>query len=327
MATTTSNFNISQTLPISKLTRPVGAPKVRFNQFGLDYGRLLTDDYTQKKLLTVKYNGKGSSFIVNGKGTLDFKLGTDKVERPVTSSEVKIITNVEGRNVEAKFDNRGGIRVWGNFGTYTIGRPLIVTAKVKTNNAFNALSGNLAVEYQGGQTSLFARLDLKDGNVPYFSEKTILNYNQFQLGYAAKLNLQAYTVSRYNLFLAYRERDFSIVAEHSSRNKTKFELGKLILAATYRRAGNDYVLKGSYRPYKVEQYRFKVGTVANVNRDTTVRAKINNNTKLTLSTRYRYNSNLSVVAGTQVNLLNPSTLVTNKTIPIPFGITAEFNYA
>jgi len=59
-----------------------------------------------------------------------------------------------------------------------------------------------------------------------------------------------------------------------SRNKTKVELGKLILAATYRRAGNDYIAKVSYRPHKADQVRVKVGAVANVNKNTVVRAKV-----------------------------------------------------
>jgi len=327
MTTTSQYSNISTVPVVSKLVRAVGVPKNRFNQFGLEYGRLLADDYVQKKLLTVKYTGKGRTFSVSGKGSLDLKAGTDKVERPVTSSEIKITTNFDGRNLEARFDNKGGIRLWGNVGTYHIGRPVIVTTKVKTNNTFSNWSGNVAAEYEVNSANLFARLDIKNGNIPYFSEKNIFNVDKFQLGQAFKLNLQSYTLARYNFFLAYRERDFSIVAEHTSRNKAKFELGKLILAATYKRAGDEYVLKGSYRPYKVEQYRFKVGAVSSVNKNTTVRAKINNNTKLSLSARYRYNSNLSLVAGTQVNVLNPSSMVTKKTVPIPLGIVAEFSYA
>jgi len=327
MTSKPSNFDITQTLPLSKITRPVGGPKCRFNQFGLDYTRILGDDYVHRKLLTVKYTGKGNFFNVSGKGTLDFKLGADKRETPVTSSEVKLITNVEGRNVEAKFNNKGEIRLWGNFGTYTIGRPVILTSKLKTNNAFSRFSGNLCLEYQGNGTNIWTRLDLKDGQVPYLNEKMNFRFDRFQIGYAAKFNLLAYTLARYNFYLAYAERDWSINAEHVSRNKTKLELGKLILAATYRRAGNDYIAKVSYRPHKPDQVRFKVGAVANINKNAVVRAKINNNTKLTLSSKYKFNNNLTVVAGTQVNLLDPASLLTKKTVPIPFGLSVEFNYA
>jgi len=308
-------------------SRPVGAPKTRFNQFGLEYGRLLSDDYVHKKFLTAKYTGKGNSFIFSGKGTLDFKLGSDKQERPVTSSEVKVVTNIEGRNIETKFDNKGGIRVWSNLGTYNIGKPFNITAKVKTNNAFNVWSGHLALDYQTKQFNLQTRFDLKNGNIPLINEKIIFNHDHFQIGAVAKLNLATYTLSRYNVHLGYTEKDFSIFAEHVSNNKTKFDIGKLLLAAIYRRAGNDFVVKASYRPHKVETLRFKVGAIANINKEAIVRAKINNNTKLTLSTKYKVNSNFTLVAGTQINLLDPSSFLTNKTIPVPVGLSFEFNYA
>jgi hypothetical protein len=322
-----SPFESKSRIPVVLSTRPVGAPKSRFNQFGLEYSRLLSDDYVHKKFLTVKYAGKGKSFIFNGKGTLDFKVGADKREQPATSSEVKFVTNVEGRNIETKFDNRGGIRIWGDFGTYTVGKPISITAKVKTNNAFNYLSGYLSFGYATRGLDLQTRFDLKNGNRPLFNQKLLFNYDRFQIGAVTKFDLVAHTLSRYNLYLSYVERDFSVHAEHTSRNKNKVDLGKLCLGAIYRRAGNDYVLKASYRPYKVQQFRFKVGAVTNLNKDTVLRAKINNNTKLTLSTKFRYNSNLTVVAGTQVNLLEPATFFTNRTIPIPLGLSLEFNYA
>lgn len=327
MTTAPSNFTISQTLPVSKLTRPVGAPRNRFCQFNLDYTKILGDDYVHNKFLTVKYAGKGNFFSVSGKGTLDFKLGADKREQPVTSSEVKLVTNVEGRNLEAKFSNRGAIRVWGNLGTYSIVKPLIITSKIKTNNAFSSFSTNLGFEYQGSGVNVWTALHLKEGLAPYLAEKMIFRVDKFQFGYATKLNLTAYTLARYNLFLAYAERDFGVVAEHVSRNKTKIELGKLLLAATYRRAGNDYIAKFSYRPHNSEPYRFKVGGVFSLNRDTAFRFKINNNAKLSLSSKYRYNSNLTLVAGTQVNLIDPARSLTKKTIPVPLGISLEFTYA
>jgi len=313
--------------PTKRSLRPVGGPKTRFNQFGLEYGRLLNDDYVHKKFLTVKYAGKGQSFIFNGKGTLDFKVGADKKEHPVTSAEAKFVTNIEGRNLETKFDSKGVIRAWANFGTYNIGRPVNITAKVKTNNAFNYLSGYLGVEHQTRQFNVQARLDLKNGNIPHLNHKLTFNYDRFQLGAVAKLNLQAHNLARYNLFLGYAERDFSVFAEHLSRNKTKFSIGRLLAGAIYRRGGNDYVAKVSYRPEKKDQVRVKVGAVVNVNRDTVIRAKINDKTKLTLSSKFRYNSNLTLVAGTQVSLLDPSSIFTNKTVPIPLGLSVEFNYA
>jgi len=77
---------------------------------------------------------------------------------------------------------------------------------------------------------------------------------------------------------------------------------------------------------KGEEFRFKLGTQLKVKKDITLKAKINNNTKFTVSSKFKYNNNLTVIAGTQINLLDPSSFFTNKTIPIPLGINLEFSY-
>jgi hypothetical protein len=40
-----------------------GSPKSKFQDFSLDYGKFLTDDYAADKLLVVKYTGKGQTFV------------------------------------------------------------------------------------------------------------------------------------------------------------------------------------------------------------------------------------------------------------------------
>jgi len=310
------------------LLPPQGGPKTKFHQAGLEFSRLLTDDFIQRKFLTAKYTGKGTRFNFAGKATLDFKLGTDKREIPVTSSEVKLITNIDGRDVEAKFDSKGVIRLWSNFGVYNIGTPLNVTAKFKTNNLFNKASGNICFEYRGSQVNAFTRLDVKNTGVPYFNEKLIFNLRNIQMGYILKLNLFDFTLSRYNVFLSYNERDFSVFAEHFSKVKGRFELGKLVLAGIYRYGNHNFVVKGAYRPWKTpHQVRVKAGVVSAIDRNTTVRAKIDNSTKLTLSTKHKLNSNFTLVGATQINLLNPGAYLTNRAVPVPLGLSLEFTYA
>jgi hypothetical protein len=321
-------FDVAQRKPVALILPPQGGPKTKFHQAGLEFSRLLTDDYVQKKFLTVKYAGKGLKFVFNAKGTVDFKLGADKREVPVTSSEVKLITNIEGRDVEAKFDSKGVIRLWSNFGVYNIGTPLNISAKLKTNNAFDRASGNVCFEYRGPRFSALTRLDVKNNGTPLLNEKVIFNQRNLQLGYVLKLNLFDFTLSRYNLWASWSERDYSIYAEHFSKNKGRFELGKVILAGIYRYRNHNFVVKGAYRPYKVgHEARVKAGVVSNIDKHTTVRAKIDNSTKFTLSTKIKLNSNFTVVGATQINLLNPGNYLTKRAIPVPLGLSLEFNYA
>jgi len=319
---------VVQKPPVSILLPPSGGPKTKFHQSGLEFSRLLTDDYVQRKFLTVKYAGKGLRFVFNGKGTLDFKLGADKREVPVTSSEVKLITNIEGRDVEAKFDSKGVIRLWSNFGVYNIGTPLNVTAKLKTNSLFDKASGHVCFEYRGARFNAFTRLDVKNTGVPLLNEKLIFRHRNLELGYVLKLNLFDFSLSRYNLFLTYNERDYSIFAEHFSKTKGKFELGKVILAGIYRYRNNNFVVKAAYRPWKTNhELRVKAGVVSNIDKNTTVRAKIDNSTKLTLSSKFKLNPNFTIVGATQINLLNPGAYLTKRAIPVPLGLSLEFNYA
>ena len=321
-------FDVAQRKPVAIILPPQGGPKTKFHQAGLEFSRLLTDDYVQKKFLTVKYAGKGLRFVFNGKGTVDFKLGADKREVPVTSSEVKLITNIEGRDVEAKFDSKGVIRLWSNFGVYNIGTPLNITAKLKTNSGFDRASGNVCFEYRGSGLSAFTRLDVKNNGTPLLNEKFIFTQRNLQLGSVLKLNLFDFSLSRYNLWASWSERDYSIYAEHFSKNKGKFELGKVILAGIYRYRNHNFVVKGAYRPWKKDhEVRVKAGVVSNIDKNTTIRAKIDNSTKLTLSTKLKLNSNFTVVGATQINLLNPGNYLTKRAIPVPLGLSLEFNYA
>lgn len=326
MSLSPSNFDITQKLPLSKLTKPVGPPRHRFNQFNLEYSRLLNDDYVHGKFLTLKYAGKGQLFNFSGKGTLDFKAGADKKETPVTSSEVKLLTNVEGRNVEAKFDSKGGIRLWGNFGLYTLWRPVVLTAKLKTTTAFANASGNVCFEHQAARNNVQVRLDVKKDRTPFLNTRLVFNDGKLQFGYAAKINLLNYSLARYNLYLGYRDRGLQLFAEHTSRNKEKVELGKVLCGGIYKYGGNDYVGKVTFRPHKTEKLKFNIGTVVNVNKTTIARAKVNNKARLALSGKLKYNSNLTLVAGTRIDLLNPGTFVTNRTVPIPLGLSVELAY-
>jgi len=54
---------------------------------------------------------------LKSKGTLDLQGTHYSKPKPKTSSQVKVITNVNGRDVEVKFDNKGVIRLWANLGT------------------------------------------------------------------------------------------------------------------------------------------------------------------------------------------------------------------
>jgi len=307
-------------------TKPVGAPKAQFHSFALEYSRILSDDYCHKKFLTTKYAGKGNKFLFNGKHVLDFKQNADKTESPTSSTEVKVVTNIEGKNVETKFDSKGLLRVWTNWGEYNLWKPMSIVSKIKTNDTFKRVSGWISSEYKGPHCDATVRVDVKDGLVPYLNQKTILREGKLTGGYVTKLNLQNFSFRRYNAFVSYGFKDLDLYLEHESQNKEKLTPGKLIFGSVFKKGGNAYVARASYRPAKENHLRFVLGTHTKINDKTELRAKLDSNAKLSLATRFRYCSNLSIVAGSQVNLTNPGAFVTGRLVPIPIGLTLEFSF-
>jgi len=54
---------------------------------------------------------------------------------------------------------------------------------------------------------------VKENSALYLNEKLIFNFSPLQMGYILKLNLAEMNLARYNVFLAYNERDYSVYAE------------------------------------------------------------------------------------------------------------------
>jgi hypothetical protein len=199
---------------------------------------------------------------------------------------------------------------------------------VKTTTAFDKVSGWACAEYKGPRCDASLRLDVKKGFVPYFNQKVLIRHGDLQVGYVAKLNLQNFTLRRYNAFAAYNvTKDLTFFLEHVSRNQEKLAPGRVILATLFRKNKSQYVARASYRPWRDNnQFRFVLGALTKVNNNTDLRAKVDSNAKLALSTKYRVSDNLNVVAGTSINLMNPGSYLTNRLVPIPLGLSIEFSY-
>jgi hypothetical protein len=313
----------------------VGAPKTSLRNFGLDYGRFLSDDYLQKKFLTVKYAGKGNQFIFNGKEVFEWSKD-DKFSN--TSNEVKLVTNTHGKNIEAKFDSKGLIKLWVNLGVHNIGKPVTLFSKLKTNQSFSNFSGSLAAEYQASKVNFTARLELKKNFTPFLSEKIVFTEGKFKLGLATKLNLSALGLRRYNAFAQYSTKDLDLFFEHvspapsavakdSTDHKTNLSLGKLILASVFRWRDTQFIARASYRPHKPDdKLRFVLGHITKVNDKLELRGKVDSHGKAAFAGRQKFTNNCSFVASTQINLKEPAKYFTGKTVPIPLGLGLEFSY-
>jgi hypothetical protein len=283
--------------------------------------------------LVVKYTGKGQTFQVATKGTLTYAQNDKKEDVLKSSSEVKVITNVEGKNVETKFDSKG-IRSWIELGTYDIWRPFNFTAKVKTNSTFDFATGWVAAEYKGKHCDAHLRTELKRGNAPHFNAKVVLTEGDWKFGVVGKVGLNGFTLRRHNFFGHYHHKDFDLYVEHVDAKSTPavkegeakplFNLATFVAAAVYRLNKHTLVAKGSYEVAS-KNWDLTLGGITSVNDKTDLRAKVNKAADLTLATRYRHNSNVSFVLSGALNLKDPK-FPTGRAVPVPGGLTVELTY-
>jgi len=315
-------------LPVSTpIVKVIGSPRSKFNDFSLDYSKILSDDYVHNKFLTLKYAGKGTRFNFAGKETLEFK-EKDGKEVKAVGSEVKVVTNVNGINVETKFDSKGLVRVWTHWGRWNLGKPVDVSTKLKTDTNFSAPSGWVNVDYTTGRLSTSVRLHLKKDRTPYLAHKIQYIQGDFAGGYVAKNNLNNFGLRRYNLFGSYVHKDIGLHLEHVNTSLDAFSLGHVVFGVLYRFRGNPIVVKTTYRPEK-KDHLFKVvaGTHYKVNKNTDLRVKVNSAGKLALSSKFKVHDNLSIVAATGLNLHTPGEYWNpKKTTRIPVGLSFEFSF-
>jgi len=141
-------------------TALAGAPSVSFRILDSLSTPFFDDDYPHAKaFFTTKYKGVGEKFIVNGKGVVvnDIKTTTTPAkegenapteshsESWKSSGEVKLVTRLNDYSVtEAKFDNKGGVKFWSNWGTHDIGKNVNLWTKVKTSTDFTFFSAWVA---------------------------------------------------------------------------------------------------------------------------------------------------------------------------------------
>jgi len=77
----------------------------------------------------------------------------------------------------------------------------------------------------------------------------------------------------------------------------------------------------------IEKLTFDAGAVYTINRDSSVRAKVNQDLNLAIGARHKLNRNISLNIGTNVPLSTPEKFYNSyNTVPIPFGASLEFNF-
>jgi hypothetical protein len=309
-----------------------GAPKNNFRSFGHEYDNLLTDDYLSK-IFTVKYTGKGQNFNASAKESFSYKpvKGDGKdipdTEKAAFETEVKIITNIEGRNVETKFA-KGVIRTWADFGNFNIGKDVNVTAKLKCKDNFSDWKGWVNGEYKGAHCNANIRAELKAKDKPYLNTKVIMTEKDVRGGLIAKVGFNGFEILRHNLFVNYNGvKDLGLWLGHYTLEGDKpKDIGTIIGAAVYRLNKHSVVFQGSWKKTG-NVLGATLGVKSEINSSTTVRAKVTHQGLFSLVAKKVHNKNLSILAGTELDILHPkNAYVSTRAVPVPLFVSLEFTY-
>lgn len=309
----------------------VQPPAAKFSDADLGYTGYWDDDYVHKNHVTLNYAGKGLNFVTKSKATIDFKGASAQKPDPKTSFSSKIVTQVWDSALETKIDNKGTVRLWGDLGTYDFGVPLTFTGKLKTNNTFDRLSWAAQVNGVHGDVNTYNRIHVKNSGVLCWNGKVVYQRGDVLAGIVTKLSTATWLLSKLTVFSSYRLRTNTLYAELTNKGnglRADPTAQTVTVAAATRVGSNDYAAKIAYNLLnKNDPIEASIATVAKVNSQTTVRAKLDSKTNLALSTKFVHSKNLTLQVGTAVQLNEPNTFTTNKVVPVPLGISLNFSYA
>jgi len=138
--------------------------------------------------------------------------------------------------------------------------------------------------------------------------------------------LENFNFLRYNAFASYHIKNFDFYGEHVSMEKDNMNLGKLIFATVFNHNNFKGVFRASYRPWKENKYRFVLGGQAQVNKDLSVRAKVDSNTKVAVAAKYSVNKNVSLTAGVGGQINQPKSFTSGSFVPVPLGVQIDFAF-
>jgi len=214
----------------TQLTPP---PKEFFRQFAnLAHNRVLSEDFPHEKLLTLKYKGTGSAFVVNAKGSINIKSTevkkketvdgkevetVTKVDTYPTSHEVKLLTRYADTTTEARFNNKGFVKLYTNWGVHKVGEPVEVVSVVKGDTSFTKSKIWVGAYYAKGSVGLASRLQVRREKGYSFSlaEKITYSHKDLWCGGYIDVNLSDVKVSQLNAIVGYNvNKNIHFYAEH-----------------------------------------------------------------------------------------------------------------
>jgi len=202
-------------------------------------------------------------------------------------------------------------------------------SKFKTDTQINFWSAWVQGVLTEKDWQLTSRVEKKKNNHFNLNEKFYFHKDKIHFWAAAKVDLNAQALVRYNALFAYKEKDFDVLLQHESLNKAKIDLGKLHLSGYYRHGKYQAGLKTSFLHTETgleNQLDVTLGGIAKVDDKNVAKAKIDKDANLSLSWKHTCTKHITATVSTGINLKDTGSFVKDTIIPVPVGFQFEFTY-
>jgi len=140
--------------------------------------------------------------------------------------------------------------------------------------------------------------------------------------------LTGFDIKRHNLFASYKvNKDLDVYLGHYTLDgDTPKDIGTIIGAAVYKINKHSVVFQGQWQK-STKALGATFGVSSRVDDKTTVKAKVNHTGLFSLLAKRVHCKNLSILAGTELNLTKPGdSYKATRTLPVPLMLSLEFTY-
>lgn len=289
-------------------------------------GTVLDDEYNTKKLFTLKTKHAldiGHPLSVQSKLILDHdgKAGGQLVKIDPTSW-IRLITSYDRLTFEARlWENK--VKVAFDAGYLDKPKHWNLFGHFRSNYHFSNFRAGLGLAWFDNNGYFASKLRVCNKKEAVFEGKALLNFGKWRLLDSTSVTLGSWKFHRNNTVLGYLDKDFDVFVQHDGKSDV-LKLGKLLGSLVYRyNANNQFAAQLAYENDKAT---FQLGGLFNVNKNSVIRAKIDDKLNFSTAGKFKVRKNVSLALSTSLALSQGAKAIDlSKTIPLPLGITVDLS--
>jgi len=303
------------------------------NEFDLHYRDVLYRHHWNHAFLETRYEGRTDNFAIKTDSRLCFQreeARVDYIPRTICHN-VKLTTfYTKGRALSTHFLPCGTIKFGAHLGTLKLGnhQPEL-RAIFKTDKSLAAWTGKLALDQK---TESYENHTTLRGNCCGDELFTIANtflgkHTNYRFGGKLKLNLNKFSLLKYDAFAVYRHNDRELSLEHlSNKGSDSLSLGNVILSLVHHHKKGDCVASVNYSQQD-KNYIATVGGSCEINPNLNVKWRLEDWKNLVFSSNIKVNNHVKLGLGTGFDISSTALtkIIGDNSFRLPIGFGLEFN--